>query len=245
MDTISQHSQSSNADRRKLEGEKNTLQIRVRELQRLIQQHEAQPASSNAPRRTGRPRSSSVTDFRVPALEQELGDFKAQLALKEQELRTVQDKLAFTQNELVKAENMRISIEKTSQERTSVLMTTLEAKEDEIRALKNGGGDDAEERESALLQRIEEDEAKIAMLERMVEETRGDKTSQTAHTKLQSQLKAQSETLRRCEELRLQLLGERDGLRTEQDSLRQEISRVNEVLQIAQHRLQDSETKQQ
>jgi len=220
------------------------LETRVRELQRLVQQHEAQTTSSNRARRAARPRSSSVTNFSVPALEQELGDFKAKLALKEQDLHIMQDKLTCAQNELVKAENMRISVEKTSQERISVLLATLEDKEDEIEALKKSGGNgDGEERESALLQRIEEDEAKIAILERMVEETRADRTSQAAHNKLQSLFKAQSEMLFRCEELRAQLLGEREGLRTEQDTLRQEISKGNEILQATQLRLQDSEVK--
>ncbi|KAL4070700.1 hypothetical protein J3A83DRAFT_4057663, partial [Scleroderma citrinum] len=231
MDSLSQHSQSSNAERRTLEGEKHTLEVRVRELQRLVQQHEAQTISSNLPRRTARPRSSSVTDFRLPALEQELSDCKAQLALKEKALRIAQEKLTCIQNELVKAENLRISIEKSSQERISVLLTTLEGREDEIEALKKGGENgNAEERENALLQRIEEDEAKIAMLERMLEEGRADRSNQVDYTKLQSQLKAQNETLVRCEEVRIQLLGERDGLRLERDTMRQEISKANETL---------------
>ncbi|KAL4069846.1 hypothetical protein V8B97DRAFT_1887601 [Scleroderma yunnanense] len=244
MDSLSQHSQSSNAERRTLEGEKHTLEVRVRELQRLVQQHEAQTISSNLPRRTARPRSSSVTDFRLPALEQELSDCKAQLALKEKALRIAQEKLTCIQNELVKAENLRISIKKSSQERISVLLTTLEGREDEIEALKKGGENgNAEERENALLQRIEEDEAKIAMLERMLEEGRADRSNQVDYTKLQSQLKAQNETLVRCEEVRIQLLGERDGLRLERDTMRQEISKANETLRVTRLHLQDSETE--
>ncbi|KAI6163916.1 hypothetical protein EDD17DRAFT_1476008 [Pisolithus thermaeus] len=209
MDTLSQHSQSTNAERRALENEKIALQNRVRELQMLLQQHEAQAASS------------------------QLNDCKVQLAVKEKDLCTLREKLARTQDDLLKAENMRISAEKASQKRVSELLSTLEAKEDEFKALKRDGTDgDAKEREAALLQRIDEDEAKIAALESMIKGSQANGVSQSTYNRLQSRLKAESERLHRCEDSRTQLLAEKRELHEERDGIRQELARSNELLQL-------------
>ncbi|KAI6012414.1 hypothetical protein F5J12DRAFT_718201 [Pisolithus orientalis] len=224
MDTLSQHSQSTNAERRALENEKLALQNRVRELQIIFQQHEAQAASSRLPKRGGRRRSSSLTNHRSPNLDQELNDCK---------------------EDLVKAENMRISAEKASQKKVSELLATLEAKEEEFEALKGGGTDgDAREREAALLQRIDEDEAKIAALESMLKGNQANGVNQAAYNKLQSRLKAESERLHRCEDSRAQLLAERRELHEERGTIRQELSRSNELLQETQRLLRDSQCKQ-
>ncbi|KAI6047875.1 hypothetical protein EDC04DRAFT_31313 [Pisolithus marmoratus] len=245
MDTLSQHSQSTNAERRALESEKLALQSRVRELQMLFQQYEAQAASSRLPKRAGRRRSSSLTSHRFPNLEQELNDCKVQLAVKEKELCTQREKLARTQDDLVKAENMRISAEKASEQRVSELVATLEAKEVEFEALKRGGTDgDAREREAALLQRIDEDEAKIAALESMIKGAQALGISQTTYNKLQGQLKTESERLHRCEDSRTQLLAERRRLHEERDAMRQELLESNELLQETQGLLRDSQSKQ-
>ncbi|KAI6136393.1 hypothetical protein F5141DRAFT_1074278 [Pisolithus sp. B1] len=228
MDTLSQHSQSTNTERRALENEKIALQNRLRELQMLFQQHEAQAASSRLPKRAGRRRSSSLTSHRSSNLEQELNDCKVQLA-----------------DDLLKAENMRISAEKASQKRVSELLSTLEAKEDEFEALKRGGTDgDAKEREAALLQRIDEDEAKIAALESMIKGAQANGVSQSTYDRLQSRLKAESERLRRCEDSRTQLLAEKRELHEERDGIRQELARSNELLQETQGLLRDSQSKQ-
>lgn len=245
MDTLSQHSQSTNAERRALENEKLALQNRVRELQILFQQHEAQAASSRLPKRGGRRRSSSLTNHRSPNLDQELNDCKVQLAVKEKDLCTLREKLVRAQEDLVKAENMRISAEKASQKKVSELLATLEAKEEEFEALKGGGADgDAREREAALLQRIDEDEAKIAALESMLKGNQANGVNQAAYNKLQSRLKAESERLHRCEDSRAQLLAERRELHEERDTIRKELSRSNELLQETQRLLRDSQCKQ-
>ncbi|KAI6031436.1 hypothetical protein BKA83DRAFT_88074 [Pisolithus microcarpus] len=236
MDTLSQHSQSTNTERRALENEKVALQSRVRELQMLFQQYEAQAASSRLPKRAGRRRSSSLTNHRSSNLEQELNDCKVQLAVKEKDLCTLREKLAHSQDDLLKAENMRISAEKASQKRVSELLATLEAKEDEFEALKRGGTDgDAKEREAALLQRIDEDEAKIAALESMIK---------GGQSKWRRRLKAESERLHRCEDSRTQLLAEKRELHEERDAMRQELMRNNELLQETQGLLRDSQSKQ-
>ncbi|KAI5997968.1 hypothetical protein EDD15DRAFT_2363803 [Pisolithus albus] len=227
MDTLSQHSQSTNTERRALENEKAALQSRVRELQMLFQQYEAQAASSRLPKRAGRRRSSSLTNHRSSNLEQELNDCKVQLAVKEKDLCTLREKLARSQDDFLKAENMRISAEKASQKRG------------------RGGTDgDAQEREAALLQRIDEDEAKIAALESMIKGAQSNSVSQSTYNKLQSRLKAESERLHRCEDSRAQLLAEKRELHEERNAMRQELTKNNELLQETQGLLRDSQSKQ-
>lgn len=245
MDTLSQHSQSTTAERRTLEGEKNALDTRVRELQRLVQQHEMRSVSSNISRGPGRPRSSSATNCRLPVVEQELSDVRAQLALKENHFRVLQDKFSRAQDDLVRAENIRISSEKINQKIILDLTAAVAAKEEELEALADSQvGGCAGERETALMQRIEEDEAKIAALEKIAEEHHTNRASQAAYNKLQSRLNMECEKLVRCEELRVRVLHERDELLKERDNVQQEIRKNRELLQVTQELLRDSNARQ-
>ncbi|KAF9245857.1 hypothetical protein BU15DRAFT_40870 [Melanogaster broomeanus] len=216
LDTISLHSQATATERQSVEREKRALEARVRELDRIVQTHEAKAAVSNIPRRGGRPRSSSVSNFGLSAVQQELSDTKAQLAMKEMSLRVLEEKLTRTHDDLMRAENARICIEKASQKRISELLSTLEGKEEEIEAVKENGN--SGEREEELLRRIDEDEAKIAALEKLVGESQANQATQAMVNKLQSRLKAEAERLHRSEERQTELLREKEVLVRQRDA---------------------------
>ncbi|KIJ66214.1 hypothetical protein HYDPIDRAFT_128845 [Hydnomerulius pinastri MD-312] len=242
LDTVSQQSQATGAERQVVERDKRALEGRVRELERLVQTHEAQAAvASRIPQKGVRPRSSSVSNFRLPAVEQELSDTKAQLALKEKSLRILEEKFTRAQDDLVKAENARISIDRSSQKRVSELLSTLEGKEEELEALRGGGN--SGEREVELLKRIDEDEAKIAALEMLVDESQANRATQATVNKLQSRLKTEIEKLQRSEERQQQLLREKEELLRERDASRREIANGRELLRASECLARDMEAK--
>ncbi|KAH7886046.1 hypothetical protein F5I97DRAFT_1809487 [Phlebopus sp. FC_14] len=217
LDTLSQHSQSTSTERQAVEREKRALESRVRELEAVIHNHETQAIESLAPRRgRGRTRSSSVSNFRQSALEQELSEVKAQLE-----------------------ENARIAANKASQKRISELLSTLEGKEEEVETLKSNNMDgSAGEREAELLKRIDEDTAKIAALEAMVSESQTNRTTQAAYNRLQSRLKAETEKVRLCEERQHQLHREKEELLEERDTTRHDMLRCTELLHKSEGLLQ-------
>ncbi|KAF9225536.1 hypothetical protein BS17DRAFT_751415 [Gyrodon lividus] len=242
LDTLSLHSQATSTERQSVEREKRALESRVRELERIIQTHEAQAVASNIPRRGGRPRSSSVSNFCLPAVEQELSDTKAQLAMKERSLCLLEDKLARAHDDLMKAENARISIDKASQKRISELLSTLERQEEEIEALKENGN--SGEREEELLKRIDEDEAKITALENLVGESQVNQATRATVNKLQNLLKAEAEKLHRSEERQNELLYEKEELVRQRDASHREVAQGHKLLRASECQIGDLETRQ-
>ncbi|KAF8140526.1 hypothetical protein EV363DRAFT_1393429 [Boletus edulis] len=227
LDTVSLHSQATSAEHQSIKREKRALESRVREMERIVQTHEAKGVS-NMPRKNGRPRSSSVSNFRLPAVEQELNDTKTQLHNKDLSLRALEKKLAQAQDNLFKAENACISTDKASQKRISELLSTLERKEEELESLREM--DHTGEREEELLKRIDEDAAKIVALEQLVAESQTTRTSQARTQKLQSQLKAECEKVHRSEHIQSRLLHEKEELVRQYEASQREVAESHGLL---------------
>ncbi|KAG1885564.1 hypothetical protein F4604DRAFT_1726845 [Suillus subluteus] len=232
LDTMSCQSESVRAQTSKLETEKRNMESRVRELERMLENTKSQPtANSRLPQRGGRPRSSSVSSFRSPALEQELNDTKVLLADKEKILRDMEVKLARAQEDLVKTQNTQFSAEKTMQARIAELRSVIEDKDEELEVLKSSqGAGNAMEREEELLKRIDEDEVKIETLESLLRE-------QQTYDKLQRRLRAESEKLT-CSEKRVRdLMEEKKEAQDACTNLRQELDRADRLLHDSEKRV--------
>lgn len=164
------------------------------------------PASA-IPRKAVRPRSSSVStsNFKNTLVKQELGDTRALLTTKDSGLRIANDKLARTQTELIQSQNERIAMEKKLKRQINELEASLEEKEDELEMLRAQQGDGGREREEELMKRVEEDEAKIMALERLVGESHRMASVKDALERTERQLKIESKKVvegeRRCVEL--------------------------------------------
>ncbi|OAX44932.1 hypothetical protein K503DRAFT_795214 [Rhizopogon vinicolor AM-OR11-026] len=238
LDTMSCQSDSVRAQTSKLETEKRAMECRVRELERMLQNKEPQPtANSRLPKRDGRPRSSSVSNPRLPALEQELKDTKVLLAQKEKTLRDIEMKLTRAHEDLVKTQNSQISAEKAMQARIAELTSVLEDKSEELEMLKAGqGAGDAMEREEELMKRIDEDEAKIAALESLLHEQQRGPT-QAAYNKVHDRLRAESERLTSSEKRVLDLMEEKKEAQDACAATRQEFDRAERLLQDSENRV--------
>jgi chromosome segregation ATPase len=140
-------------------------EARVKELETNLRQMATAPAASTSkiPNRHGRARSSSV-NF---GMNQELADVRAALSKKETDLCSANQNLARVQAELTRADNEKIALEKRMQLRLDQMQACLEEKEDELEYVRaqQGDGSDSARREEELLERVEEDEAKINALE--------------------------------------------------------------------------------
>ncbi|KAG2156547.1 uncharacterized protein EDB93DRAFT_1127280 [Suillus bovinus] len=238
LDTMSCQSESLRTQNSKLETEKRNMESRVRELERMLENTKPQPtASSRLPQRSGRPRSSSVSSFRSPALEQELNDMKVLLADKEKTLRDMEMKLTRAQDDLVKTQNTQFSVEKTMQARIAELASAIEDKDEELEVLKSGqGAGNAMEREEELLKRIDEDEVKMKTLESLLREKQSGPT-QAAYDKLQRKLRAESEKLACSEKRARDLMEEKKEAQDTCTNIRQELDRTDRLLQDSKERI--------
>jgi len=171
IDTLTHHSDDSKAHIAKIEREKSIAENRVRELEanlRAATQTSSIPVT-RAHGRNVRPRSSSVS----LSLQRDSNDARAMLSKKEAELQLAQDKVGRLQTQCIKLENEKTALEKKMQNDRHQLQTQLEEKDyelDYLRAQRSGESCGASEREEDLLRRIEEDDAKIAVLLRDREE---------------------------------------------------------------------------
>jgi hypothetical protein len=238
LDTMSCQSESIRAQTFKLETEKRNMESRVRELERMLENTKPQPTvNSRLPQRGGRPRSSSVSSFRIPVLEQELNDSKVLLADKEKILRDMEMKLARAQEDLVKTQNTQFSAEKAMQARITELRSVIQDKDEELEVLKSSqGAGNAMEREEELLKRIDEDEVKIETLESLLREQQSGPT-QVAYDKLQRRLRAESEKLT-CSEKRVRdLMEENKEAQDACANLRRELDRADRLLHDSEKRV--------
>jgi hypothetical protein len=204
IDLLSHKNDGSTARTTKLEQEKGMAEARIRELEANLRHATVEPPAppmSRIPSRGSRKRSSSVS----PSLQQELNDVRAVLSKKETDLRLATDKFTRAQTDLTKVSNEKIAMEKRMQSQLEALKASLDDREEELEYLKEGQGDGGRAREEELLQRVEEDEAKILALEMLVRDS-GDcrqlkQTLKRAETKLMAEVKKAADAEARQNEL--------------------------------------------
>ncbi|KII94276.1 hypothetical protein PLICRDRAFT_36532 [Plicaturopsis crispa FD-325 SS-3] len=231
IDTLSHRSDAASASQLKLEREKATLEARVRELQ--VEARPQRPPSTGIPR-PARARSSSVNNFNTPNLEHELAEVRAASAKKDADLRSAGTKLARVQADLMKIENEKIAMEKEMQRRILDLENSLEEKEDELEHFRAQGGGCSREREEELLQRIDEDEAKIAAMETLLGDAQNMDKMKMALQKTEQQLRAEIAKVSRSEATHVELVREKEAALDHLEDARTEIASLRQTVQEKQ-----------
>jgi chromosome segregation ATPase len=197
LESISSRETASKATISNLRNEKVALERRTRELEVNLQQ----VISAATPKRKGRPRSSSLSDVRVTTLERDLGESRASVLNLQAELGKAQEKLRRNEEDLVRVENERTVLERRMAHETKNMEEILASKDEEI--LRLSGGEDlglAQEREEELIRRIEEEEAKVQALERLLSETRDLKAMESALQKAEKRIAAEISKAKGLEE---------------------------------------------
>ena len=168
------------------------LELRARDLEANLQH-----VSTTSPHKS-RPRSSSVNDTRVSSLERELSDSKAALSKAQSDFAEVTMKLSHAEAGRIRAENELLAAEKRSKGEILRLQEALSEREEEINFLKLSQTEGlGEERERELVARIEEEEAKVDALQRIVQ---GSRSAEQALQKSEKRLKAEVALVKGLEE---------------------------------------------
>ncbi|KAF9270714.1 hypothetical protein L218DRAFT_889408 [Marasmius fiardii PR-910] len=164
LESLSYTSEEYNSRAAKTSREKSILEARVRELEANLRQLASAPTTPS--RQRGPRRSSSLSNVKIVSLETQLNELLATVARKDEDVTTVNKKLEGVQRDLIRANNENMALEARSKRKMQELESLLDEKEAELQYLRSG--DAGQGREEELLRRIEEDEAKIEGLERLV-----------------------------------------------------------------------------
>ena len=197
LESISSRDTASNAIISNLRNEKVALERRMRELEANLQQ----VITAATPKRKGRARSSSLSDVRITALERDLGDSQASMMELRAELGKAQEKLRRTEEDLCRVENDKAVLERRTSDDIRSMQGIIASKDEEIMRL-SGGVDAglAQEREEELIRRVEEEEAKVLAMERLLSETRDLKAMESALQKAEKRLAAEMSKAKGLEE---------------------------------------------
>ncbi|KAF8274033.1 hypothetical protein EI94DRAFT_1794680 [Lactarius quietus] len=197
LESISSRETASKAIISNLRSEKATLERRTRELEVNLQQ----VISAATPKRKGRARSSSLSDIRINTLERDLRESRASVLDLQAELGKAQEKLRRNEGDLNRVENEKTVLERKMADQMKNMEETLASKDEEIVRL--SGGDDlglALEREEALIQRVEAEEAKVQALELLLSETRDLKAMESALQRAEKRVAAEISKVKGLEE---------------------------------------------
>ncbi|KAJ2914770.1 hypothetical protein MD484_g5634, partial [Candolleomyces efflorescens] len=219
LESLSRESTTHQERCKSLERDKGKLEERVRELQNLLSQT---PSSSTSKRKQShRPRSSSLSNFRITTLESDIGELRTTLQQREKELETVTKKLAAVQGEANRVGNERNVLEKRMTSRLAELEGELAEREVELNYLRgNAGGD----REQELLDRIDEDEAKMAALESIIRNTPHMDELEKKWKQAESKLQEEGRRTQKLVQQLLQLKEERESLLLELNAARSDLA---------------------
>ncbi|EJF67242.1 hypothetical protein DICSQDRAFT_76797 [Dichomitus squalens LYAD-421 SS1] len=171
IETLSCQANSTSLGRSKLEQDNTALQNRVRALEReLSSKSQAEVAAlsrSQGPSGARSRRPSPTEDsFRIPALEKEVAELRATSTQRASELERTTEQLARARDQLVQLQNERTASERQLRRQLEAAQAALEEREDELQLLQDArGGEDIAAREAGLLERLEEEEKRVAALE--------------------------------------------------------------------------------
>ncbi|KAJ7878607.1 hypothetical protein B0H13DRAFT_2279034 [Mycena leptocephala] len=245
LESLSHKSDTFNARGTKLEKEKITLEARVRELEGNLRQLSSPAPTAATPARqrvAARRRSSSVSDTKIITLEQDLKDTRASLAQRETELRGATAKLAQAQTDLVKVENEKLATDKRLHAEIRDLRAALQEKNEDLEYMQGQQGGDG--REEELLKRIDEDEAKIAALEKLLADTPETQALKERLQRLDQKLLIESERVLEVEGRHIELVREKEEALDEVEEAQAQIAKLSDALRRKEAVIENLNAKQ-
>lgn len=211
-----------------LERDNSRLVARVRELEFECRQFKdsttSRPLASIAP-------GSTLPDPRTIWLEQEHTRLLQLSTKHDEEIDSMTNKLASLQTSLVKVENEKVGNERRMQTELKDMREKLEEGEEELAYLRQQVGDEsAADRERQLMERIDEDQARMEELVKLVDGS--SKTEEALH-RVEAKLKAEALKVSKVEHRNVNLVREKeealDALDKARESLAEQESRMGHL----------------
>ncbi|OSD03331.1 hypothetical protein PYCCODRAFT_263209 [Trametes coccinea BRFM310] len=253
IESLSSHANSTSAGQSKLVEDYAALQTRVRALERELQSkahaEELALRQSQSASARQRRRSSSESSFRLPALEKEVADLRATSSRQAEELHKANEQLTRARDSLVQLQNEKTAMEKRLRSELEEVRSTLDDREEDLRHLRDSrGGEDMAAREAELLERLEEEEKRVAVLEGELARSSGSRKRDLSM--LQDELERTTKLLEdannkaaEAEERLAEMVREKEGALNERDRMEQEYGRLLDRLGAADGRASDLEGK--
>ncbi|KZT72868.1 hypothetical protein DAEQUDRAFT_550302 [Daedalea quercina L-15889] len=255
LDSLSKGMQSTTTQKGSLEADNASLKAKVRTLQAELAVKEQAEQSTLCQSRSaatgtrGRPRSSSVNNFRVTALEREATDLQSRLAKQATELRETKSQATRLQETLVQRENEIIAVERQLHRELDAMRNELEERQEELRILQGSGSTDAAAREAELLERLEDEEQRVAMLEAELKRSSG-ASNKRELMMLQSEvqrtldlLQDEKKKVAAAETRFVELVADKEAALDERDQASEEVRRTQEQLRVVSDRVRDLEAR--
>lgn len=222
-----------------LQKEKEILEKRLRLLEANYQNVVSTATPGRPGARGARPRSSSLSDMKVTALERELGETHSALNDCRLKLEKAQERLRQAEDELVRADNEKAGVERRMKGELARMKELLDEKDEDIEQLREqaGGGGLGHDREQELIERIEEEEAKVAALEKLMKDTQDMKKMQDALDRAERRLKSEMEKVKKGEEAKHELARTRDSTQRELRDVRSQLQGLTQALEERDRRI--------
>ncbi|KAL5533866.1 hypothetical protein ACEPAG_326 [Sanghuangporus baumii] len=229
--------------REKLASEKAKLESQVRELQGELQRHQAAPPPP--PKTPVRPRASSLTNVnKVAMLERDIEQIRESAFSSELDLKSTREKLSRVQSDLIRTENEKATLEKKLKDHEQNVKDILSEKEDlqaEVDFYRERNGSQSHEDE--LIARLEEEEAKVALLEKQLTQASTSPHAKRAFDQLQARLNNEISQREDLEAREAQLVHDREEAFNEVDDLKRTVEELERAISQKELRVSEYETQ--
>ncbi|KAI0033989.1 hypothetical protein K488DRAFT_84430 [Vararia minispora EC-137] len=231
LETVSAREQNTTRALAEMQREKAALELRLRDLETNLQQ----VVSATTPSRSGRggrPRASSLSSIHISSLERDLAEARTMVNQLQVQLQHAGEQAAAARAAAVRAENEVMALERRLKAQVQALQDQLEERDDELAYLhsQQGGGSLVREREEELMQRIEEEERKVATLQKLVQDTRRMEQLQESLTKTEKRLKEEIAKVKGVEDRNTTLLEGHEKTKRELDGAQSRLERLEDTL---------------
>lgn len=200
-----------------LEKRSNQLQSRIQELELECHQLKTVPRSKFTSGRTST--STVTTDPQFIWLQQENGRLRDLVAKHESDTEAFERRIGQLQTEVTKMENEKVANDRSWQAKVKELQDKVDDVDEELEYLRQQAGDGSMSREQQLMDRIDEDTAKMEQLQRQIAQAQ---RMQSTLVQTEEKLTAEVKKVEEAKAINLDLVREKDVMLDELETVRAE-----------------------
>ena len=215
-----------------LDKRNNQLQSRIQELEFECHQLKAAPRSKFPNGRTST--STVTTDPQFIWIQQENERLRDLVTKHESDTEAFEKRIGQLQTEMTKMENEKVASERSWQTKVTELQDKVDDMGEELEYLRQQAGEGSASREQQLMDRIDEDAAKMEQLQRQVSQAQ---RMQSTLVQTEEKLRAEMKKVEEAEAMNVDLVREKDAVLDELEAIRAD----NEAQQQQIRQLQSRE----